>query len=32
MLPELVAAAIVGIFSSSVYPTFHHFIRDLNEQ
>jgi hypothetical protein len=29
MLPELVAAAIVGIFSSSV---FHHFIRDLNEQ
>jgi len=32
MLPELVAAAIVGIFSSCVYLKFHHFIRDLNEQ
>jgi hypothetical protein len=32
MLPELVAAAIVGIFRSCVYPMFHHFIRDLNEQ
>ncbi len=32
MLPELVAAAIVGIFSSCVYLKFHHFIGDLNEQ
>jgi hypothetical protein len=32
MLPELIAAAIVGFFSSCVYLMFHHFIRDLNEQ
>jgi len=32
MLPELIAVAIVGIFSSFVYPMFHHIIRDLNEQ
>jgi RsiW-degrading membrane proteinase PrsW (M82 family) len=32
MLPELIAAAIVGIFSSCVCLIFHHFIRDLNEQ
>jgi hypothetical protein len=32
MLPELIAAAIVGIFSSCAYLMFHHFTRDLNEQ
>jgi hypothetical protein len=32
MLPELVAAAIVGISSSCFYLKFHHFIRDSNEQ